>query len=57
MTESDEIERIMKEFNPDDDYQCPRCGGVLDYTASSEDYHRYECGCGTKLLVPKKEAQ
>ena len=39
--------------SPAQDYQCPVCGCVLDYTASSEDYHRYECACGTKLLVPK----
>ena len=38
-----------------EDFQCPVCGGVLDYTASSDDYHRYECKCGAKLLIPKEE--
>ena len=41
------------EFTPDE-FQCPVCGFGLDYTASSDDYHRYECTCGAKLLVPKE---
>jgi len=38
-----------------DQYHCQVCKGALLYTSSSELYHRYECTCGAKLLVPKKE--
>jgi len=37
------------------DGTCPICGGTLEYTSSSDLYHRYVCRCGAKLLVPKKE--
>lgn len=36
-------------------YHCYVCGGTQKYAASSDDYHRYECSCGAKLLVPKGE--
>jgi len=35
--------------------KCPYCGWFMKYAASSDDYHRYVCRCGTKLLIPKKE--
>lgn len=38
-----------------DQYHCQVCKGALLYVSSSDDYHRYECSCGAKLLVPKKE--
>ena len=54
MSEIPSDEFLPDEFGPDSVYQCPSCGGVLEYVASSDDYHRYECGCGVKLLVPKE---
>ena len=38
-----------------DQYHCQVCKGALLYISSSELYHRYECACGAKLLVPKGE--
>ena len=35
--------------------KCPFCRCSMKYAASSDDYHRYECTCGAKLLVPKEE--